>query len=95
MFHAFRTHKLSRLPLFPVLQPRLSSLLEKQEFAAHPHIEPPFLHLHSYEYQLVGTPKVSDTFLRILMLSHRQFQRNCLFLNDWFFKRTLENVRNL
>jgi hypothetical protein len=41
------------------------SLLEKQEFAAHPHIEPPFLHLHSYEYQLRSELQSFRYFLRI------------------------------
>jgi hypothetical protein len=57
MFHAFRTHKLSffRFTTLPVLAAATTKsvcLTRKQEFAAHPHIEPPFLHLHSYEYQL-------------------------------------------
>jgi hypothetical protein len=40
------------LPVLAAATTNQSALLETQEFAAHPHIEPPFLHLHSYEYQL-------------------------------------------
>jgi hypothetical protein len=67
------------------LQPRpnQSALLETQELQ---HIHILSRHFCIFIRMNISYGRNSKSFryfLRILMLSHRQFQRNCLFLNDW------------
>jgi hypothetical protein len=68
MFHAFRTHKLSFFRFTTLLywlqpRPNQSALLETQEFAAHPHIEPLCIFIRM-NISYGRNSKVSDTFLR-------------------------------
>jgi hypothetical protein len=80
MFHAFRTHKLSffrftTLPVLAAATTNQSALLETQDLQ-HIHIlSRHFCIFIRMNISYGRNSKVSDTFLRILMLSHRQFEK--------------------